>query len=178
MQDSTEKAYLAAFSEYSDALFRHAYFRISSRERALDLTQDTFVKAWDYLREGGDVKHWKSFLYRVLNNLIIDEYRKNKTHSLDALVENEPVVAEALLAHGSRREKEEHLDDELMIEKIRELIPKLPESYRVALGLRYVDGLSPKEIASLLGISENVASVRIHRAVAQLRKLCEPFTKL
>jgi RNA polymerase sigma-70 factor (ECF subfamily) len=175
MQNTTEAAYLQAFEENSDALFRHAYFRLSSRERAVDLTQDTFIKAWDYLRGGGAIKHWKNFLYRVLNNLIIDEYRRGKTESLEALVEHQPAITEALLASGSRREKEEKLDEELLIEKVRELIPKLPDSYRVALGLRYVDGFSPKEIASILGISENVASVRVHRAVAQLRKLCEPL---
>ena len=173
-----EKAFLEAFDAYADALFRHAFFRVSNRERAKDLTQDAFLKAWDYLREGNDVREWKSFLYRVLNNLIIDEYRRTKEESLDALLENASASQMALVATGSRTEKEERLDDELMLEKIRALIPSLPETYRTTITLRYIDGLSPKEIAAMLGISENVASVRIHRALAQLRTLCGPLETL
>ena len=81
MKKAEEKAFLEAFESYSDALFRHASFRISDRERAYDLTQDTFLKAWDYLAGGGTVKQYKSFLYRILHNLIIDEYRKKKSSS-------------------------------------------------------------------------------------------------
>ncbi|MDE2173430.1 MAG: RNA polymerase sigma factor [Patescibacteria group bacterium] len=168
-----EEEFLKAFDEYADALFRHASFRIKSRERARDLTQDTFLKAWDYAREGNEVREWRGFLYRVLNNLIIDEYRRIKEESLDSLLEDSPMKANALVATGSRDEKEERLDDELMIGKIRALIPKLPDAYRTAITMRYIDDLSLKEIAAALGISENVVSVRIHRAVAQLKKLCE-----
>src|SRR3954465_6401952 len=82
-----QKAFLEAFDQYADALFRHACLRLSDRERARDATQDTFIKAWDYLVHGNEVREWKSFLYRVLNNLIIDEYRKTRELSLDALVE-------------------------------------------------------------------------------------------
>ncbi|MHB8710074.1 MAG: RNA polymerase sigma factor [Minisyncoccota bacterium] len=168
-----EDAFLEAFDEYADALFRHASFRVSSHERATDLTQDTFLKVWDYVHEGNEVRHWKSFLYRVLNNLIIDEYRRAKEESLDSLLEDSTARANALIAVGSRVEKEERLDDEIIIEKIRTLIPTLPNAHRVALTMRYIDGLSTKEIAAALGVSENVVAVRIHRALAQLKKLCE-----
>lgn len=168
-----EDAFLEAFDEYADALFRHASFRISSRERAKDLTQDTFLKAWDYIREGNKVRQWKSFLYRILNNLIIDEYRRIKEESLDSLLEDSTTRANMLIAVGSRSEKEERLDDELMIEKIRALIPTLPHTYRAVLTMRYVDDLSTREIAASLEVSENVVSVRLHRGLARLKELCE-----
>ena len=171
-----ERAFLEAFDEYADALFRYASLRLSDRERAKDLTQESFIKAWDYVREGGDVKHWKSFLYRVLHNLIIDEYRRSKTTSLDALLEEDTGSASALLAVDGRATTEEALDDQMLIKRVRELIKELPESQRIPLSLRYVDGLSPQEIAELLDLSENVVSVRIHRAVARLKEWCGPLT--
>ena len=166
-----EDEFLEAFDTYADGLFRHAYFRLSNRERAADLTQETFLKAWEYIREKNEIHHWKGFLYRILNNLIIDEYRKKKEESLDELMEDDPIHADALVAEGSRAEKEERLNDEFMIEKLRSLIPKLPEQHRVVLSLRYFDGFSLKEMAALMSLSENVVSVRIHRAVARLRAL-------
>jgi RNA polymerase sigma-70 factor (ECF subfamily) len=174
MDSPKEKAFLEAFEAHADALFRHAYFRLSDRERAYDLAQDTFLKAWDYVAGGGTIKQHKSFLYRILHNLIIDEYRKKKSSSLDELLENEiaaPAI-EAQMADGSVQESEEALDEIALLEKVRSRIPELPDDYRVALTLRFIDGLSMGEIAETVGVSENVISVRIHRGVAKLRALC------
>ena len=79
MESREEKLFLEAFDTHADSLFRHACFRLSDRERARDLVQDTFLKAWDYLRGGGEIQNIKSFLYRILHNLIIDEYRKKSS---------------------------------------------------------------------------------------------------
>jgi len=174
MNSKEEKKFLEAFEAHSDALYRHAYFRLSDKERAYDLAQDTFLKAWDYVAGGGEIKQYKSFLYRILHNLIIDEYRKKKTGSLDELLENETAAPaiEALLSEGGVRETEEAYDEVVLIDTIRSRIPELPDDYRVALTLRFIDGLSTGEIADTIGVSENVVSVRIHRGVAKLRTLC------
>jgi len=174
MDSRKEKAFNDAFEAYSDALFRHASFRLSDRDRAYDLTQDTFFKAWDYVSGGGVIKHYKSFLYRILHNLIIDEYRKKKSGSLDELLENEAAAPaiEALMSQGSVQETEEAYDEEALVEKIRLRIPELPDDYRTTLTLRFIDGLSTAEIADAIGVSKNVVSVRIHRGVEKLRSLC------
>lgn len=173
-----EEAFLRAFDQYADALFRHASFGLSNRERAQDLTQETFIKAWDYIRSGKEIENWKSFLYRVMNNLIIDEYRRRKSVSLDALMEENSLHANALVSTGSRREREEEFDGELLTGRVRTLMQTMLPRERTLLTLRYVEGRSPKEIAASLGISENAVSVRIHRAVERLRKLCAPLFTL
>lgn len=171
---SYEADYLEAFEAHADALFRHAFFRLSNRERAQELTQDAFLKTWDFLRGGGDVRDFKSFLYRILNNLIIDEYRKKKSSSLDEILEDDMGSFEARMSGGGRSETEEELDVHIMGTRIRARIEELPEMYRDAVTMRFIDELSPKEIAEMLGESENVVSVRIHRGVAKLRQLCKP----
>lgn len=172
MNELLKKEFLGAFDTFSDPLYKHATFRLSDKERASDLVQDTFMKAWDYVSAGKEVKQWKAFLYHILNNLIIDTYRKKKEASLDALLEDAPAYTENLLKTEGRDETEASLDTELLITQVRMHIEKLPESYRTALTLRYVDGFSPKEIAQVLRVSENVASVRVHRGLTQLKKLC------
>lgn len=170
--NETESEYLHAYEEYSDALFRHALFRLSNRDRALELVQDTFLKTWDYLIGGGDVREYKAFLYRILNNLIIDEYRKKKSSSLDEILEDDTGEMDMRLSEGSVRETEEEFDERDSLRAIRARIPELPDTYREVITLRYVDGFSPKEIASLISLSENVVSVRIHRGTQKLRELC------
>lgn len=167
-----EAAYLEAFNTYSDVLFKHAHFRVSNREKALDLVQDTFLKTWDYMQGGGEVQEFKSFLYRILNNLIIDEYRRKKSSSLDEIMENDTGDMEMKLSEGSVRELEDSIDEREALEMIRGRIPDLPDTYREVITLRYVDGFTPKEIAAMTGISENVVSVRIHRGTHKLRELC------
>ncbi|OHB18551.1 MAG: hypothetical protein A2854_00260 [Parcubacteria group bacterium RIFCSPHIGHO2_01_FULL_56_18] len=167
-----EEACLEAFTAYSDPLFRHAFFRLSNRDRALELTQETFLKAWDYVYGGGEVQQFKSFLYRILNNLIIDEYHKSKQSSLDELLESDTGDLEAKMSEGSVRETEEGLDEQGLLETIRVRIPELPDLYREAVTMRYIDGFTPKEIAGMIGVTENVVSVRLHRGVIKLKALC------
>lgn len=171
-QAKAEAAFNEAFRTLSDSLFRHAQFRVSNRERALEITQDAFLKTWDYVQGGGVVISYKSFLYRTLNNLIIDEYRKHKQHSLDEILENDTGEMERRLSEGSVREAEEELDETALVSRIRAHIGTLPDAYRTAVTLRYIDGFSPKEIATMLGETENVVSVRIHRGILKLRTLC------
>ena len=174
METREEKAFLEAFEAHADALFRHALFRLSDRERAYDLTQDTYLKAWDYIVKGGTVQQYKSFLYRILHNLIIDEYRKKSPRSLDELLEDEKTASaiEVRLSEGSIHEAEEALDERDLIAQVKLRIADLPDHYRDVLTLRFVDGFSTGEIAQTVGVTENVISVRIHRGIAKLRTLC------
>ncbi len=166
-----EDAYLEAFDLYADALFRHAYFRVSDREKAKDLVSDAFMKTWDYLHKGNTVDDFRPFLYRTINRLIIDEYRKKKTESLDALLEDEHVPSGAFeeLIEGSL----EKLEWELDAKQVPELLSAMPEAYREVVVMRYLDGLMPAEIADMLGESVNTVSVRIHRGMQWLARYVE-----
>lgn len=169
--ESQEERFLKAFEEYSEALFRHATLRISNRERAIDVVHDTFTKVWSYVRSGHEIDSYRSFLYKVLNNLIIDEYRKHKEVSLDALLEAEG-VDEGSFA-GLSESTVEALAATIDGRKAFELLKELPEGYREVMVFRFVDGLGPKEIGELIEESENVVSVRIHRALKLLRNKIE-----
>jgi len=165
-----EQAFTVAFDEFGDALFRHCFFRVSDRERAKEIVQDTFMKTWDYVAKGGEVKQYKAFLYRVANNLIIDEYRKKKSESLDALLEQDGVQEGTFDELHYEDNLEEQLDLAREAEQLKKELKSLPEEYQAPVTMRYIDGLSPKEIAEALGESTNTISVRIHRGIARLKK--------
>ena len=77
-----------AHNDFSKGLNTRAYFKVHDHDLGEDLVQDTFMKTWSYLVKGGQIDMMKAFLYHILNNLIIDQYRKHKTDSLDTLVES------------------------------------------------------------------------------------------
>lgn len=166
-----EERFLKAFDDYNDALFRHAVMRISNREKALDLVHDTYAKVWSYIRGGYEIDNFRPFLYKVLNNLIIDEYRKRKEYSLDAMMEVEGVD------EGSFEELSESTVETLAAtidgRKAFELLEELPDQYREVIIYRFIDQLGPKEISELIEETENVVSVRIHRGLKLLRQHIE-----
>jgi RNA polymerase sigma-70 factor (ECF subfamily) len=172
--DDREKRFTALFETYADDLFRHAALRISDRDRALELVQEAFLRSLKYSDRGETIENPRSFLYRILNNMIVDEYRKRKTQSLDALLERDETAAGA---------EGEHLTDptDILEEAITrfdsaravEALKQLPDPYRFVLVCRYIDGLSLTEIAESTGENENAISVRIHRALKKLRTILE-----
>ncbi len=169
-----QKDFEAAFEAYNDELFRHASMRLSDREKALELTQECFMKVWDYAQKGGEIRDLRPFLYRTLRHLIIDEYRRKKSVSLEGMVagsDDERTVEDLLPPDESNTLEAavERFDGKRAMAALEEL----PDTYREALSLRYVEGLSPKEIGDIVGESENAVSVRIHRGLKKLKDLLE-----
>ena len=157
-----EKAFLSAYDEFGEAIFRFLTTKVSDRELARDLMQETFTRAWDYRRSGENIREWKPFLFRTAYNLVVDTYRKKKTMSLDAMIDDQgfAIPERSDLANMQKAE----------VSRIRDAMKELDDTYRDVLLLRFTEDLPPKEIASILGLSENVVSVRIHRGLAKLRE--------
>ncbi len=162
--EEIEKEFLQAYDLYADAIFRHCYFRINDRERAKELMQEVMIKAWLYLKEGKKIDNIRALLYKMASNIVIDEVRKKKAVSLDELKEEgfEP---------QDKIDQEEEIETKMEVEKVMTCLPKMNSKYREIFVMRYVDQLSPKEIADIVGETENLVSVRLNRAIKQLRQL-------
>ncbi len=159
-----ERDFLAAYDENADALFRHCLMRVRNRELAKDLVQETFTRAWSYLAEGKRIDHMRAFLYRTLQNVIVDTMRRKKSTSLDELQEEdgfEPIDE----SHTPSAETREEVKAALR------LVGELEDGYAEVISMRYIEEMSPREIAETLDVSENVVSVRIHRGMKELRRL-------
>lgn len=157
-----EKEFMAAYDEFADSLFRFLASKISDREIARDLMQETFTRAWDYCRGGERIREWKPFLFRTAYNLVVDTYRKKKAVSLDAMIEDQGFAIPDRSDTANIEAAE--------VSRIRAAMQGLDETYRDVLILRFTEDLPPKVIAGILGLSENVVSVRIHRGLAKLRE--------
>jgi len=163
--NSYHEHFIRIYDEHADTLYRHAVYRVSRHEDALDLVQDTFTKTWEYINQGNEISNLKSFLYSVLNNKIIDFYRKKKSHSLDDLSEKG--------FNPSESDSVEKMSVSAEIKQIVKMLDRLPENYRDVVVMRYIDDLPPKEIAKITGEKENTVSVRLNRAVEKMKKILE-----
>ena len=166
MDTHLQKIFERVYAENTDALFRFTLFRVSDKEQAIDIMEDTFVKFWQTLQKE-KVSEPRAFLYKVARNLIIDWYRKSKSIPVQNFIgENDEKTEISMdMFTGNIVGAEVMLEAKLVIEKIASLEPL----YREAVYLRFVEELTPKEIAEILGESTNVISVRINRGVNLLK---------
>ena len=154
----------SAHVDFEKGLLRHAQFRVGDHGVCDDLVQDTFMKTWLYLVKAGKIDLMKPFLYHVLNCLIIDEYRKKKSTSLDVLLDKgfEP-------GNDDFGRAVDMLDGTVAVT----LIKALPMAYQKIMTLRYIDDLSLSEIALETGLTKNSVAVKTHRGMEKLRMLYE-----
>lgn len=159
-----KSVFTLAHEKYEKGLSARAYFKVNDRMLAEDLVQKTFIKTWNYLIKGGKIEMMKAFLYHILNNLIVDEYRKHKTTSLDILLEKgyEPGFTDAgrifNIFDGRSASK---------------LIERLPLKYQKVLTMRYLEERTLEEISTELGQSKNTIAVQVHRGLEKLKILYE-----
>ena len=157
-----------AHNDYEKGLNSRAFFKLNNRVVSQDLVQDTFMKTWKYLVKGGKIDIMKAFLYHILNNLIIDEYRKHKTNSLDALLENgfEPASDDS-----------KQMFDVFDGKAAALLIKYLPDKYQKIMQLRYMQDLSLEEISLITGRSKNTVTVQAYRGLEKLKILYNTHLK-
>lgn len=162
-QETKQQAILTvAHHDYEKKLKLYAFFKVHNSIISEDLVQDTFIKTWKYLVKGGKIEVMKAFLYHVLNNLIVDQYRKHKTVSLDVLMEKgfKPSI-----------DNSERLLNCLDGKAALLLIQRLPDKYKKMIRMRYIQDLSLKEISLITGQSKNSIAVQAHRGLEKLRLL-------
>jgi RNA polymerase sigma-70 factor (ECF subfamily) len=160
-QSNPDAVFLDMIDRYQDAIFRFLYFRVGNRSIAVDITQDTFTKVWVYLTSGKTIEYPEAFLYRAAKNALVDYYKKQKTSSLDTMIDSgyDPM---------SNKDTDEIMrqDD---IENIRTLLETLDEESRQIIFLRYTEEKPIEEIATIYGKSVNAMTVAIHRIIKKLR---------
>lgn len=154
---------LSWYDDYADELFGFALIKTKNRDEAQDCVQEAFLRICKYVEKKKEIKNPRAFLYRILKNIIIDRYRKHKPESLDEIIEES----------GAKEQEsaQANLEKTVSAKHILRKIEQIEEQYRKPFIMRYVHDLSPKEIAKALRISENTASVRIHRAKKLVKEL-------
>lgn len=157
----------AAFSRlydfYLDKIYRFIYFRVSDEHLAKDLTNDTFVRALDYLKQDQVIDNFQAFLYQTARNLLNDFYRQKDEAvvSFNELIETNITTEKNL---------DKITDEKFELEKIQKALNQIPEPYREIIILRFVEDLPFKEIGKITGQTENYSRTVASRGLKLLRE--------
>jgi len=161
--NKVEKNFLSAYDSYSAAILRHIFFRVSNMDVAEDLTQDTFLKAWQYVAAGKEVQSMKAFLYTIANNLIIDHYRQKPRTAVGL---EEASQKEMSYEPGQEKEAEQKISAALA----KKYLSWLEKEQQEIIYWRYVDEMGISEISGITGKTPNNVRVSIYRAMKILRE--------
>ena len=133
-----------------------------------DLAQETFLRGFRVLASLRDPAAFSSWLLGIANHVCVDWHRaRRRFTSLDAEA-GEP--AGAVVPHRSEPARpDETAEQEETLRLVLECLDRLPETYRVTLVLKHMDGLSCAEIAERLGVALGTVTSRLTRAYKMLR---------
>ncbi len=158
---SMDKA--ADIEEQYDKIYRYCYFRLRSRVRAEDITQETFLRFWER-KEYQDTGKALRYLYTIARNLCIDDCRRRQRE----LVSQE-LLDERLEAMDASR-GQEGCGELIESMAVKEALSALPEEDRELLLLRYVAQVPVSALCGLLGISRFAVYRKTSAALKSLRE--------
>ena len=179
VQAGATEAYGELVRRYQDRIYTVISGMVADREDALDLTQETFLKAYMALGRFRQEAGFYTWLYRIAVHLCIDYSRKRKRRQ-------EPMSLDHYLLHDLGVEPEdtspacnpERATLNLHLRAaIRTALPRLSEPFRTAVILHDVEGLSQEEVARIMDCPHGTAKSRIQRGRGQLRDLLRPFVQ-
>lgn len=176
-QDQTESALIAramkrdvdAFAElynlYFDRIYRYARLKLGNAFDAEDLAAAVFLSAWksvDSFAPRGDTS-FRAWLFRLAHNALVDRYRHANEHvSLDQTSD--------WACESSEFTPEARLEWRLTLDELHVALQSLTEEQREVVLLRFVEGLSAREVGGIMGKQEGAVRGMQFRAIEALRR--------
>lgn len=179
----TLKGELASYDElvrrYQERIYATIYHMVGSHEDAGDLTQETFIKAYQALRSFKGDASFYTWVYRIAVNKTLNflKQRKHKTHlsldNVDFNAEHDPEMVELVSEKTPRRD----LGLNELRQKLNAALAKLSEAHRLVVVLHDIQGLPHEEIAKIMDCNIGTVRSRLFYARQQLQAYLSDYVK-
>lgn len=152
--------FLKAFTDFNVAIYNFVFFNVGrQKELAEDITQETFLKGWQYIDSYDSKKaSFKTWLYSIAHNLVIDFYKKQKFTNLE---EGFDIVA--------IDDQQVDVERELMLTEVLHAMDQLSTNDKSLIAMRYIQGLEFSEISKVINKTYTATKVALHRALKNLQ---------
>lgn len=176
-----EAEFEAVVEKYHGKVFQLVYRYTGDYEEACDLTQDTFVRAfnaWTEFRGDSQVYTW---LYRIALNLCHNQQKRLQRRysmerwSLDSAPDDDFESRGPVEVADERPQPSQRVEGDEMRHRLREALLQLPDNYRTVIVLRDIEGMTYEEIARITDSTLEAIKSRLFRARQNLRRILEPY---
>jgi RNA polymerase sigma-70 factor (ECF subfamily) len=155
-RNGDEEAFVLIYERFSPQLYRYVYRLVGNQELADDITQETFLKAFQGIRTIARDSNVSAWLYRIASNACFDILRRRKLITwMPILEENE---------RSGEFTSEDFAPKVVESQIVRRTLQEMPPALAVCLVLRSVEGFSCEEIAEILKIPKGTVFSRLARA--------------
>ena len=167
--DGDDTAFSTLVKKYQRSVHALAWRKVGDFHIAEDITQETFLKAYQRLSTLKEPQSFASWLYVITAHHCTAWHRKNQTWT-QSLEDTSSAQLEKATYSGYIIAENEHMTTEAQREVVKKLLAKLQESDRTVITLYYLGGMTYEEISEFLGVSEAAIRNRLYRARRRLKK--------
>jgi RNA polymerase sigma-70 factor (ECF subfamily) len=164
-EDDREAAFARLFDEFSAPIYNYVLRMVSDADRAADITQDTFIKAYKKLDTVTDAAATRSWLYRVATNTAIDDMRRRRMVS--PMRDDEPVFANR---PDPRPGPEAEVMAGTLDERVQRALMTLRPNHRQCLLLSDLEDMSAMQIGEVMDLSYAAVRTLLCRARGEMRR--------
>ncbi|MBK7406677.1 MAG: sigma-70 family RNA polymerase sigma factor [Saprospirales bacterium] len=177
-QEQKDRIFREEFLPQIVALYNFAFHLTYDDENSNDLVQDTYLKAFRFIesyKEGTNAKAW---LFKILKNAFINEYRKKSKQPTK--VDYEEIVAyqdEDDSSYSSYMDLREEMFQSMMGDEVTIALNSLPVDFRTVILLCDIEGFTYEEIAKIIDIPIGTVRSRLHRARNMLKETLRDYAE-
>lgn len=178
MNGKGDRVFEEEFLPQIDALYTFAYHLTYNEEDANDLVQETYLKAYRFLDRYEAGTNAKAWLFRILKNAFINEYRKkSKQPNRVDIDEVTNIRDEEDTNYSSYLDLREEMFQGMMGDEVTNAINSLPVDFRAVILLCDIEGFTYEEIAKIVDIPIGTVRSRLHRARNMLKEKLKTYAE-
>jgi RNA polymerase sigma-70 factor, ECF subfamily len=158
-----KELYSEIVNRYQDKLMRYATYLINNEEKAADVVQESFIKAYINLNGFNKSKKFSSWIYRIVHNEAMNSVKK---YHKETSIDND-------MDWSSNTNLEEEFDKKQIQEMAQKCLSNIPVKYSEPLVLYFMENYSYEDISDILRLPMGTVAIRISRAKAIMKKICQ-----
>lgn len=163
VRTSDQNFYAVIIERYQKKLIRYANNILKNEDKAKDIVQESFIKAYINLNSFNIEKKFSSWIYRIVHNQVINQAKKYSKET--------PLLED--WDFESKDDIEKDFEQRETAKNVKKCLNKMPLLYREPITLYYIDEKSYEEISDILKIPMGTVATRINRAKKIMKNICQ-----
>jgi RNA polymerase sigma-70 factor (ECF subfamily) len=176
LKKGDDLAYREVIRRYGRKMFGLIFSMTKKRDETEEIMQEVFLKVIKHIKDFREDSLFSTWLFRITVNTALS-YMKKKKRKRESLISELKRDEEERIDFEDKEEKgtDETLETEERRKIVQTAIESLPQSYKIAIILKDIEGMPLTEVAKILKLSEGGTKVRLHRARLMLKKKLQPL---